>query len=131
MANYTCDLNTLLTNAKCFLEPCFGPEDREAIEIYLKIQNLKASGGADYTGAGGLAALLIAAKQWQVLACNQRKAIELWMDMENAIFNGASFATDANSLRSGSACILCVGHEYKKAINSFLKCQLNSIDQPD
>lgn len=129
MANFTCDLNTLLADAKCFLEVCLGEADREAIEIYLRVQNLKASGGADYTT--NLNALLQDSRQWQVLACNQRKAISLWIDMQNALDNGASFSQNVNDLKKGANCYACLGHELKKNVLEFLKCSINTLGKPD
>jgi hypothetical protein len=132
MATFTnpqCDPNVLLTQAKCFLPACIGPDDREAIEIYVRVAELAAVGGTDYRT--NLAKLLVDAKGWQALVEDHRRAVTLWIDVLNATNNGATIATDINSLRTGSKCYLCLGWETKKALKLFLKCQLNKLDQPE
>lgn len=126
---FTCDANDLLNSAKCLMDQCMGQEERDAIDIYLRVQNLAAIGGADYTD--DLNALLQAAKEWQALAPNQRKAIDLWIDMQNAIDNGASIDQDPNALAAAAKCYLCLGEDTKKALQSFLKCAINTLGEPD
>ena len=126
---FSCDLNTLLANSRCFLENCLSEEEREAIELYVRVQNLAAAGGADYRT--DLTALQNAAKEWQVLFCTQRKAISLYIDIQNSIANGASFDQDVNSLKAAAKCYECLGKEWKKNLLEFLKCAINSLGEPD
>lgn len=128
---FPCDVNTLLRNAKCFKQPCMAEEDREALEIYVRIQALKAAGGKDYTGSAGLRQLQIDGKDYQTLFPEQLKAIELYMDMINALNNGAGFSQKVNDMERASTCYECLGHMQKKRLMTYLKCLLNQIDQPE
>lgn len=129
MANFSCDVNTLLANSKCFTEPCISEDEREAIELFVRVENLAAIGGTDYRNS--LTQLQIDAKDWQTIFPNQRKAMELFMDVENAIDNGASFSTNINDLKNSARCYECLGHEQKKRLMSFLKCAINTLGKPD
>jgi len=126
---FSCDLNTLLGNSKCFLDPCITDSERESIEMYLRIKNLAAAGGTDYSS--NLTLLLTDAKQWQILECTQRKAISLYIDMQNAITNGAVIDQDINSLKAHAACYQCVGEKTRKNTLEFLKCAINTLGKPD
>lgn len=129
--NLACDPNGLAINAKCFSNQCLGPDDREAIEVYAMMQELKAIGGTDYTGTNGIQQLLIAAKGWQRLDEDTRRAIILYITVQNALGKGAVFASDINSLRAASKCILCIGWETRKNIKLLLKCLINQQQAPD
>lgn len=125
-----CTPAALIKAAACFSPQCLGPDDREAIDTYVKIQELKASGGTDYTGTAGLKQLLIDSKGFTPFSEDERRMIILQLDVDNAINKGAVFATDINSLKAGSKCILCVGWETRKAAKLWLKCQLNALGAP-
>ena len=123
-----CDVDALVHASFKFLEPNISEQEREAIEIYLRVKNLQASGGANYTD---LDTLLTAAKRFQVLVLLQRKAIDLYIDEQNAIANGASINTDINSLQTQAKCYLCLPQETKKQVLLFLKCAINALGKPD
>ncbi len=125
---FSCDLNTLIHESQCFLETCASDDIRDAVDLYVRIANLAAIGGTDYTS--DLAQLLVDAKAWQVLAKNQRDTIELYIDIQNAIDNGAVIGPTPAAAQSVS-CILCIGKEFRKAILSYLKCQINTLGRPD
>ena len=127
--NFSCDVNYLLAQSACFMDSCMGEADRDAIELAIRVQNLKASGGADYTT--DIHGLLVAAKTFQPLACHQRKAISLWIDLQNALDNGAVFAHDVNSLKALAKCYECIPMETKKNTLEYLKCSINSLGKPD
>lgn len=129
MANYTCDVNALLKDAACFLEWCMSDQQRLAIEIYLRVKNLAASGGTDYSS--DLNKLLQDSKVYQALSANQRKAINLWIDMQNAVDNGASINQNVNALAKAAKCYECLGIETKKNVLEFLKCSINTLGKPD
>jgi hypothetical protein len=129
-ANYTCDANQLITNAACFRDGCMGKDERDSIDVYLRVANLAAAaGGANYlTDLNGL---LQAAKLFQIFYASDRDAIELWIDMQNAVFNGAIINETPSSLAAKAKCYLCLGRETRKNVLTFLKCALNTLDQPD
>lgn len=129
MANFSCDVATLVALSKCFMDPCLSDDDREAIEIYLRVQNLAAIGGADYTS--DLNALLTDSKQYQTLSRIHRSAIALYIDMQNAVDNGASIGQDVNALKAAAKCYECIGDELKKQVLAYLKCQINALGKPD
>jgi hypothetical protein len=122
-----CDVPTLVAASTAFLEPNMGESERDAIDLYIRVANLAAASGADYTG--DINALLTAAAGWKVLDCNQRKAISLYIDMQNAVNNGAilSQATVLENFR----CYQCIGTETRKQVLEFLKCAINNLGKPD
>lgn len=124
-----CDVDSLLDSSRCFTEPCISEEERDAIDIYVRMQALVAAGGTNYLN--DLTQLQIDAKQWQTIFKNQRDAMELYMDIQGAISNGASFSTAINDLKAASKCILCLGEEQKKRLKSFLKCAVFALGEPD
>jgi hypothetical protein len=119
--------------SNCLQELCLSENEREAFELYVKVQNLNAIGGANYTGAQGFASLMSDSKQWQPLFCDQRKAIEAWIDMDNALDNGASFNTNINAIKADPVFMLALamGREFRKNTTSYLKCAINSAGKAD
>ena len=131
MPNYLgCDPNALLVASKCFLEPCSSDAGREAIDILLRVRQLIALGGTDYSNP---TVLQQAARGYNRMSPNERKSISLYLDLQNALTDGATFAdgTDINGLNKGARCFMCIPRERRKDALLFLKCQLNSLDKPE
>lgn len=124
-----CDLDALLEASACFLNGCLSQDEREAIEIYLKVLALAELGGADYSAS--LTALQTAAKEWQVLGGAQLDAINTVITRQNAIDNGVSVDTDVDSLKAASKCYLCLPPVRKTELLLFLRCAINSQGAPD
>lgn len=131
LPNYLgCDVNQLLAASSC-LQWCVNEEERLALEIYIRCTEL-AVDDTDYIAAGS-AQLLSDAKAWigpQTLNCTNRQAIALYIDVMNAINEGAvlnlpkpSFPQEAMQFRS-------LDPETKRNLLLYLKCRLNSIDEP-
>lgn len=125
----TCNPNSLAAAAACFGPSCTGPDMREAIDVYVRVQELAAVGGTDYRT--NLAKLAVDTKGWLRLDEDTRRQITLLLDVDNALKKGAVFASDINSLQTASRCYLCLPWEQRKAIKLFLKCQLNTLGQPE
>jgi hypothetical protein len=134
-ANYQgCNLNRLLTDGACFRDGAGIFEDnREAIDVYLRERALAAAGGPDYVAAG-FNVLLADAASWiaptLIMTCDQRQAVALQIDLENAIFDGATFPTDINSLKASSRHALSLGKEQRRNLMLYLRCQINSRGKP-
>lgn len=130
-ATYSCDINTLLQLSACYSPACLGQPDREAIEIYVAVQELAAAGGTDYTG--NIEQLLIDSSPWTKKSAEQIKQVELYQGVENAINAGASVPTDINELKADAKCFLggCLGKERQRGIHAFLKCALGTRGFPD
>ncbi len=124
-----CNLRALINASKCFLEPCMSEWDRESILIFARVKNLAASGGTNYLN--NLNGLLQASKEWQVLSGTQRSAIDLYIDLTNAVNNGATINTARDELMVAARCYRCLGHELRKQILGFLKCAINNLAKPD
>jgi len=122
-------LRSLLEVSKCFRMPCMGEYDRNAILLAVRVANLAAAGGADYTG--DITALETAAKEWQVLSEEQRDAIKLYIAIQNAIANGATIDQDANALKELAKCYACIGEELRQNLLLFLKAEINTLELPD
>lgn len=130
---FSCDLNTLIRESACLRDLCMSQSDRDALDIYVRILNLAAIGGTDYSVSGGLTRLMQDSAGWQRRACDEIKAIDLYIDMENAIENGASFPPSQSALEQAVVCLTgkCLGKEQTRGILSYLKCQINSSGKPD
>lgn len=115
-----CSLPTLLDNAACFLDQCNSEAEREAIQIFLRVQALNAAGGAAYN----LQSLLTAAKTWQGLSAKQIEAIEVYVSLENALENGAAVSSNINTLKQDAKCFMCLPTMLRKQLLAFLNCAL-------
>lgn len=133
MPNFSTDVNDLIQNAKCFLDFCCGEDDRQALDLYFRVENLKALGGTDYTGLTGLATLTDDAKSYYPLSCHQREAISLYIDEQNAVDNGSTMDTDINVMKNNPVFkqALAMGVEQRKNILLYLKAQINTLGYPD
>lgn len=134
-ANYlSCDLNALLKASVCLQQECLSEPDRLARDIIIRIAELAAAGGANYTASGSsVAGLMKAAKQWTgglILNCQNRQAIGLYLDYQNAVANGATLLPIAN-FGVASAQLRHLSEDTLKDLALFLKCQLNSIAKPE
>jgi hypothetical protein len=127
--SFPCDVKSLLANSKCFEETCMGEEERDAVELYLRVEELAAYGGPNYRS--NLTALGIAGKQYQILSKNQRQAIALATDLANTVANGSTIKQSVAALKAGAKCYECIPKETRRNLLLFLKCSLNSIGRSE
>lgn len=123
-----CAANALVAASACFGPQCLGPDDREAIELIAMVNELAASGGINYVS--NFSKLLADSASWSILNEDQRRSIVTYVTVVNAINAGASITLNINSLRTAAACALCLPWEQKKNVKMYLKCLLNSMDDP-
>lgn len=124
-----CDVNSLSANSSCFLDQCQSEPEREALEIYFRVQNLLGAGGADYTN---LTTLLQAAKSWATLGHKQLSAINTYIAQQNAITNGGDAANaSVNALRAAAACYVCIPEMTRKQLLIFLRCAISEQEVAD
>lgn len=130
-AIYSCNANTLLIAAACFINPAMEHDKRLAVELHARVGNLAAIGGTDYRN--NLQKLLqdAATSQWLKLACSQREAIALYRTIKDAISDGAAFATDINSLTKAAKCYEALGIEDKKNVLAYLGCAISTLGKPE
>lgn len=121
-----CDLNAIKAAAACFMPQCLGETDREALEILVRYETAVAEGMPQLT----LHELDAAAASWAQLSESERKAICLWIDLQNAIGEGADFGgdTSVNHLLELAKCYKCIGTARRKGIMLFLKC-VNTVEE--
>jgi hypothetical protein len=131
MATLVCDPNVLAAASACFAPQCIGPDDRESIDVYVRIQELAAIGGINYSGTAGLRQLEQDVRGWYRLDEDTRRRIALYIDIQNALNKGASFPTDINSLRKAASCLLCESWEVRRNMKLYLKCLLNKVLAPE
>jgi hypothetical protein len=122
-----CTLNDLLTASKCFRGNCMSADEREAIIIYLRAQNLNAKGGADLRD---ITTLQTAAKSWQTISKEERQAIEVFIEVTNATAAGATVSATAEGLKAAAKCFMCLGEERRKQLLAFLLCAISSAGGP-
>lgn len=125
-----CDPNALVVAARCFIEPCCSEAEREAIDILLRVQELVADG---YTDLSDPTLLQQTFSGYNRLSKNERRAMALYLDLQNAIAEGATFpdGTDISGLKKAARCYLCIPKERRRDILLGLKCLLNSRDEPE
>lgn len=131
----SCDPAKLAAAAYPF-QSALNEEERLAVELVMRAAELKAVGGTDYTG--GLAGVNKASVDAKGFTGSQgfeqpdRQAIALYIDLQNAIFNGAStLPTTPSGLRALAQCWMCKDTNTKRNLLLFFKCKLNSLDQPE
>lgn len=126
---------TLLSSASYVFQSALNEEERLAVELVMRAAELKALGGPDYTGgAAGVSKVSQDASAWigtQGFEQPDRQAIALYIDLQNAIFNGASLPTTPTGLRALAQCWMCKDTNTKRNLLLFFKCKLNSLDQPE
>lgn len=105
--------------------------DREAVTIYLRIKNLAALGGTDYSN--NLKQLMIDSIAWQKRAKHELEAIAVWITLQNAINDGASVSSSPNTLYIAAKCLVakCLGKEQMNGIAAYLGCSINTLTKPD
>lgn len=121
-----CDPNELLKAAACF-QWCISEEELFAADLYVRILDLQALNIKDYTGKDGLATLLADAKCFLMCSgLNQlsRKAVSLYIDVQNAIADGAT--VPAGEVKAALACYRCLDPETKRNLLLYLKCIANA-----
>ena len=126
---YSCNANTIVGNAKCYLEPNMGAEQRAAIKLLARVQNLAAIGGTNY--ANNFDQLMKDAALWRGFALNQRDAINTYEAVQDAIVDGASLSTNISTQKAQSACYLKMGKEDKLNVLAYLSCAIKSAVKPD
>jgi len=122
-----CNLNDLLAASKCFRN-CVSEDDRLAALLYVRTVWLAAAGGTDYTGTGGLTTLMDEASCWTCaknLDAPTRQAIQIYLDMQNAIDAGAD--VQSADVQSGAYCLRCVDMETKRKLLLYLECALDNV----
>lgn len=128
----SCNINELLAASTCF-QWCVEDEDREAVKLFIRILDLAVvAGGEDYRGKDGLAALLLAAKSWLgplTLNAANREAVAIYLDLQNAIADGATAPTD--EVLAAIGCYRCLDPETKRNLLLYLKCRLNSLGEAE
>jgi predicted lipoprotein len=123
-----CEVNALLAASRKFLEPQASQQERESIEIYFKVQNLLASGGANLTDINDL---MEAAKAYRPLTPIEMQAMQTFISQDNAITAGASINTDINAIMAAARCYECIPQRTRQQILMFLKCAVNAEGSPD
>ena len=125
-----CDPNDLVVASRCFIEPCASDAERQAIDILIRVKDLAAVGGTDYSDPTALQAAFAGFNR---LTKIERNAIALYLDLQNAITDGAVFpsGTDINGLKKDARCFLCIPKERRKQMLLALKCALNSLDEAE
>ena len=118
----TCTPSDIAEAAKCFQNPCIIENDRLAIGVYLKAQQLVTAGGTDYTDnfdllmADSTGFTLITIGTWTLSA----EEVALLLDATT----GAP--TTAEELLAAVACLRCNSLKDLRAAFMFLNCAINA-----
>lgn len=126
--DFSCDIDALMAQSKCFSNLCLGEFDLLALDLWVRIQTLKAVGGPDYTN--DLHGLLEASKKWQHLSELERKRLALFIDILWAMEEGVTSTGVAEILRQAQ-CYKCLGLDLMKTTNLYLKCAIASYEESD
>lgn len=130
-ADYKNNLNELKAASACYLPQCLGEADRLALEVIVAMKDLAVvPNGVNYS----VPALMSAASLWiHQLSKAERSAVAFYIDLQNAIDDGAQFAngTGVSGLRKDAKCLQasCVGQEELRNLLLFLKWKLNKVGQ--
>jgi hypothetical protein len=124
----TCSLPALIAASSTFGSNTISRDERLAIQVYLMMAGLAAAGGNNYTAS--IQTLQQNAESWYPLNRDQRNAIGLYIEMQNAVNEGASITQTVASLRNAAKCLVCIPPQNLEAIMLFLQCQLNALNKP-
>lgn len=123
MANPTCTQDSLIAVAACF--KCMDSHQRQALMVYLKVLELAAIGGEDYTGEMGHGgALNTDSAAFKVANSDERNLMRLAILSNNADAAGAEVPTTANALIAEFDCLLCFDENALDRMDLLLTCQL-------
>jgi hypothetical protein len=126
MAQYSTDANALLTVSACFREPAMGEATRRGIELYCRVQELIALGGANYSNIG---TLCTASGKWRTLAGDQRESIGCYRTVQDALQNGATISTNVSTLKKNAACFISMAKEDQKNLLAFLGAVIGDLNK--
>jgi len=121
-----CNLQTLLTNAKCYLDQCNSEAERQAIKILFLVLGLAAAGGEAYTPQS----LQVAAKSWQALSDKQLSAIDVYLSGQSAVESGATLPGNIDAIKDAAKCYQCIPEQTRKQLLEFLHCALSNLAAP-
>ena len=121
MANPVCSKAALLNEAACYGGCVFDSHDQLALEVYGRIQTVKAIGGTDYTG--NEAALMIAAHNvfGQIEEAQQRQ-MQIAIIFNNADASGAAISANPKTLAGFISKLRMYSEEELREMNLFLQC---------
>ena len=126
-----CDIDTFASSGACYKR--FDKHQRHAIRVYLKVIELAALGGTDYTAElGPSGALNLAAAAYNTLTAEQREIALLTILEDNAISAGS--AEDTQDIEDEIACLKNFGPDALARMELLLDCLLGrhaAIPQAD
>lgn len=119
-----CDTDNYVSAGACFAS--MNSHQRQALKVYLKVKELAALGGTDYTAQLGNAGTLVTAARFVRGKLNpfQRELARLVIDQDNANSAGAAISTDINVLETAIACLKDFDRNTLDAMDVYITCLL-------
>jgi len=121
---HSCDINDILAASKCLKPPCQSGFMADALMIGVEVADLAALGGTDYTD--DLNQLLTDAREWAILNNKLRDVVELYLAIQRALDDGATTPEDLTEFLTTVECYQCLGHETRKNLILYLRCQIDA-----
>jgi hypothetical protein len=126
MANPTCSLTTLVTNAAQYNQQFITPQMKRCLAIYAKVLELEAIGGTDYTGDGLVGALASDAASLfnSGFTPDALEAANLAILFANATAAGATVPADVNDKLAAINKLLQTDPNMLAKMDTLLNCKL-------
>lgn len=118
-----CTLDELVSGSTCF--KCMDSHQRQALMVYLKVLQLAAIGGTDYTaqmGHGGL--LNTDSAAFKTMTFEDRWLARLAILSNNAEAAGATIPATTPLLMDAFDCLLCFDQNALDRMDLLLTCEL-------
>lgn len=119
-----CDTDNYIAASACF--KTLNSHDRQALTVYLKVKELAALGGTDYTAQLGNDGTLATAARFVRGKLNpfQRELARLVINQDNANSSGAAISSDINVIASQIACLSDFDRNMLDAMDVYITCLL-------
>lgn len=113
-----CSTDSLINSAKCI--NCFSKTEKQAALVYWLAQELKASGGTDYTNLGTLESATACFKCEPTFMLD---SFDVVIAQDAATAAGATTLT-TTQLRAAIKCMVCTDPKFLRTAETFLRCKL-------
>jgi hypothetical protein len=118
-----CLLSTFVSETACF--KILSLHEQQALMVYLKILELEALGGTDYTEEMGPSGELnLAAVDYDTMDRFTRNLARLWIQKDNAESSGATVSDDIQVIKEAIKCLVNFDQNVLDKMDLLLTCQL-------
>lgn len=118
-----CTLATMVAETACF--KILSLHEQQTLMVYLKVLELEALGGTDYTEEMGPSGELnLDAVAYDTMDRFTRNLARLWIQKDNAVSSGATVSEDIQVIKEAIKCLVNFDQNVLDKMDLLLTCQL-------